>query len=147
MYKTIPRNNPCYCINLRRAANALTKCYDQALAHLALTASQFALLVELQAMGPCSKVELANSARLDKSTITRNIKTLKEKNLVADLSERGRRNSQLIVTPLGLDRINESMSHWRQMQAKVREKLGPENIAALYQIAASLDDWVYATEE
>lgn len=137
MREILPRNNPCYCINLRRATNSLTKFYDKKLASTGLTVSQFSLLYDIKRLETCSKVELADYAKLDKSTITRNLKLLKRKGYITDLSANESRDSQVALTALGFDVLERGHLLWKEAQENVKEKVGIENIKQLRQI---LDD-------
>ena len=71
MRKPDTRQTPCHCIQVRRAAGALTKLYDKALEPVGLTVSQFSLLNDIRALGPCSKSALADYTGLERTTIIR----------------------------------------------------------------------------
>lgn len=47
MPEITPRDSPCFCINARRAAQTLTRFYDQAFTPVGLTANQFSLLNDI----------------------------------------------------------------------------------------------------
>lgn len=129
-----PKNNPCYCINLKRATNAITKFYDKKLEEIGLTVSQFSLLHHIEFMKTCSKAELAEYAKLDRSTITRNLKILREKGYIADLSTNESRDSQISLTDLGRKKIESSNLLWEEAQKYVKEKVGSDNIKQLRKI-------------
>ncbi|HHU17135.1 MAG TPA: winged helix-turn-helix transcriptional regulator [Clostridiales bacterium] len=125
------RNNPCYCINLRRAANSITKFYDKMFEGTGLTASQFSLLSGIKFMEPCSNAKLADYAKLDRSTITRNLKILKERGYIINSSKNESRESQVSLTDLGQEKIESCSVLWNEAQKSIEEKVGSENIKQL----------------
>lgn len=134
MREISPRNSPCYCINLKRATNSITKFYDKKLEEIGLTVSQFSLLNDIKFMETCSKAELAEYAKLDRSTITRNLKILRERGYIADLSSNDSRDSQISLTDLGRKKIESSNLLWEEAQKYVKEKVGSDNIKQLRKI-------------
>ena len=131
MAEIIQRVNPCYCINMKRATNTLTKYYDEIIKTTGLTISQFSLLNEIKYLGICTKGEIAFHAKLDKSTITRNLKTLHEKGVIQDLSVNDSRESQISLTELGQKKIEEGRLLWNKAQKHILEKVGGEKLKEL----------------
>ncbi|WP_425806114.1 MarR family winged helix-turn-helix transcriptional regulator [Desulfitobacterium sp. Sab5] len=134
MREISPRNNPCYCINLKRATNSITKFYDKKLEDTGLTVSQFSLLNDIKLLESCSKVELADYAKLDRSTITRNLKILRERGYIIDLSTNESRDSQVSLTDLGLEKLESCNLLWKEAQKYIQEKVGSDNIKQLRKI-------------
>ncbi len=66
----------CACGALRRAARAVSKVYESALAPLELTATQFSILVAVQLRGPVPLSRLAEALVLDRTTLYRAVKPL-----------------------------------------------------------------------
>ena len=83
----------CFCINLRRAAGAISDFYDRALSEAQLTTSQFSLMRTLSRLQPCTVTALAQEMGLERTTLVRTMKPLSERELIADLvrSRRERR--------------------------------------------------------
>lgn len=138
MPKTEPRDNPCYCINIRRAANVLTKCYDRAFAPFSVTTNQFSLLNDVRLLGSCNKSELAQFARLDRTTIIRNLSGLMEKGLVEDVPGENNRHHNIRLTPAGEAVAAQGMASWKQVQKQIESAIGAENIPVLKQILANI---------
>ena len=134
MSKITPRDNPCYCINLRRAANTLTKFYDKAFASMNLTTNQFSLLNDIQQLQICNKSELAQYSRLDRTTIIRNLSVLREKGLIEDVIQAGSKNKVVRLTETGKSAITEGRIRWKQVQKRIDSILGGEKIKLLQQI-------------
>lgn len=140
MREISPRNSPCYCINLKRATNSITKFYDKKLEPTGLTVSQFSLLNDIKLLETCSKTELANYAKLDRSTITRNLKILREKGYITDLSTNESRDSQVSLTELGHENITNCYSLWEEAQKHVKERVGIDDIKQLRKILGVIEN-------
>lgn len=140
MREISPRNNPCYCINLKRATNSITKFYDKKLEETGLTISQFSLLNDIKLLESCSKAELADYAKLDRSTITRNLKILREKGYIIDLSTNESRDSQVSLTDLGLEKLKSCDLLWQEAQKYIKEKIGSDNIKELRKILNAIEN-------
>ena len=97
-----PRKTPCYCMNFRRMANVLTKFYDSRLASTDLTANQLSLLIDIQSIEPCNRSELARCARLDRTTVIRNLEPLRKKGLIEETQP----GSSIRLTPQGIEAVN-----------------------------------------
>jgi len=131
MREISPRNSPCYCINLKRATNSITKFYDKKFESLGLTGSQFSLLNDINLLETCSKGELAGYAKLDRSTITRNLKRLQGRGYIIDLSTNESRDSQVSLTDLGREKLASGYLLWIEAQKYVMEKVGSDNMKQL----------------
>lgn len=125
------RRRACYCTNLRRATNSITKYYDRVFKSTEMTVSQFALMSDLNYLGTCTTAELAYHAKLDSSTITRNLKKMKDKGYIQDLSDNGSRESQISLTPLGKDKMEEGNEVWLKAQDNINQKIDSEKLACL----------------
>lgn len=139
MPKTAPRDNPCHCINVRRAANALTKFYDRAFAPIGLTTNQFSLLNDIRLLGCCNKSGLAGYSRLDRTTVIRSLKILREKGLIEDATEAGSRSKGVRLTEAGRLALAEGMDGWKQAQGRIESLLGSGKIEALKEILTDIE--------
>lgn len=140
MREISPRKSPCYCINLKRATNSLCKFYDKKMESAGLTASQFSLINDIRLLDTCSKAELSEYAKLDKSTITRNLKILRDKGYIQDLSTNESRESQVTLTELGLEKIEDGNVAWKEAQDHIKEMIGSENIVQLKKILEVIEN-------
>lgn len=139
MRRPEPRQSPCYCIQVRRAANALTKLYDQALESAGLTVCQFSLLNDIKVLGRCNKSELAQYAKIDRTTITRNLRVLLERGLVCEQPGTDRRNCRIFLTEAGGNAIAAGMQSWEETQAKIKAELGDERLREFSETLKSLE--------
>lgn len=128
----------CYCINIRRAANAITFFYDNALESTGLTVNQFSLLKNLKHLGTSSISSLASYVGLERTTLTRTLKPLIKQGLIQDTSETGSRNRKLQLTGLGEETLKEGIPLWESAQAEIENRLGKENLQWLSEIVDRL---------
>lgn len=138
MLKIAPRSSPCYCISLRRAANTLTKFYDQAFASINLTTNQFSLINAIHLLKSCNKSELAKYARLDRTTIIRSLDILRQKNLIEEVAGTNNRNKVIQLTEAGEAAVTEGLEIWERVQKEVKLIMGEENESALEQLFAKI---------
>jgi DNA-binding MarR family transcriptional regulator len=107
----------CYCTQFRRASNALTRIYDEALRPAGLRITQFSLLRALSRLGEATVTQLSVEAALDLTTISRNVKLLVESGWV-DVLPAGR-EKVLKLNNLGKNAIQNAMPHWAEAQDRV----------------------------
>jgi DNA-binding MarR family transcriptional regulator len=130
----------CYCLNIRRAAQAITNIYDKCLASTGLSSSQYSILNALHGLKKVSVSKLAIALRLDRTTLVRNLKPLEEKGLVIDVAYEGR-NRQMQLTEYGLQICKDASPLWLEAQRKLEQLLGKDNLEVLLRIAKKIDKW------
>lgn len=131
-----PRKTSCYCMNFRRMANTLTKFYNSKLAAADLTANQLSLLSDIKSIQPCNRSELARCARLDRTTVIRNLKPLREKGLI----EENQQDSSICLSPLGFQAVESGYRIWVQAQEEINGLFDAESRSALYAAFARIDE-------
>lgn len=114
----------CTCFNLRKAARAVTKMYDEALKPSGLRATQFSLLTVLENNGPSGVTELAEALVMDRTTLTRNLKPLLKSGLLKVVDGDDRRRRPIAVTSKGHDVLAQALPMWRKVQGQLLENLG-----------------------
>lgn len=139
MSKITPGDNQCYCINVRRAANTLTKFYDQAFTKINLTTNQFSLLNDIHLLKSCNKSELAQYARLDRTTIIRSLSILSQKDFIKEVPGINNRNKVIQLTEKGEAAVIEGLEIWEEIQEKVKEIIGVKNIDTLKEILIDVE--------
>ncbi len=122
-------DEPCVCGCLRRTSRALTRRYDEALAPVGLTVTQFSILRTLARLDSPSLAELAETTAHEKSALWRIVQPLIRAGWIAADTER--RAQRLSVTPAGAETLSDAMPLWRSAQAKVSEALGPDETALI----------------
>lgn len=124
-------SSACHCINLRRAANAVTDYYDRAMADVGITVNQYSLLSNIRRIQPCSTAELSRRVRLERTTLVRNLKALHAAGWIQDDAAPGNRRSQTRLTAAGAEIADKAKVRWLQAQAEVEACLGEEGLRAL----------------
>ncbi|MFC7377083.1 MarR family winged helix-turn-helix transcriptional regulator [Brevundimonas sp. GCM10030266] len=122
---------PCICGRLRRTSRALTRLYDEALAPVGITVTQFSVLRTLSRMERPTLVELAEATAHEKSALWRTLQPLVKKGWVGAATDKGARGQRFALTPAGLEKLNDALPHWRAAQAKVSETLGEREAALI----------------
>jgi DNA-binding MarR family transcriptional regulator len=140
---TSPESNripsPCNCLNLRRAAQALTGLYDAILDPCGLSIAQFSLLKHIQSLEPVNVSRLGEAMRLDRTTLVRNLKPLEERGLILDLAPRTARDRQLSLSASGRASYQEALGLWERAQEKVSAALGPESLDQLTRLLRKVE--------
>jgi len=134
------KNNPCYCIRLRRAAKNLTAYYDRALAGCGITINQFALMRNIEKLGECSAVELAARVRQSKSTLARTLRPLLEEGLISDLAAPGKKSRRLRVSEKGKAVLDEAKRVWSKVQDDIAAKMGDDRASLLLEMLEQLEE-------
>ena len=133
------RKSVCNCINLRRAANAVTEYYDQWLKPSGLTINQYSLLINLSRLGRGSVSDLARQVGLDRTTLVRGLRPLLEAGLIEDLASESRRNRLLTPTESGRTVLKLARPLWEKAQAGLEDCLGREQVQPLTELLSRLE--------
>ena len=128
----------CACHNVRMAARAVTRAYDEALRPTGLRATQLSVLVAVGIDGAISIAALAKFLDMDRSTLTRNLRPLQEQGLVSIGLEGWRRSRTLEITKKGRARLREAVPLWEGAQNALKGKLGPRNWSLVHEGLAQL---------
>jgi DNA-binding MarR family transcriptional regulator len=122
----------CFSLALRRAARAVSREYDKALAPLGLNNGQFSMLVLLAGLGPVRIQKVAETLAMDRTTVTAALKPLQRRKLVrVDVAEDDARARDAVLTPAGEALLREAMPLWRVQQERLKKMLSAEDAAAL----------------
>lgn len=123
----------CLCFNVRKSARAITQLYDDALRPTGLRATQFSLLVALRRLGAVTINRLAETLVMDRTTLTRNLRPLEKEGLIQVLPGGDRREREITLTAAGQTTLNKALPLWRQIQTRVRRRLGSGRASRLLQ--------------
>lgn len=130
----------CHCINLRRAATAVTDYYDRALKAAGLTINQYSLLANIRSAQPLSVSALADRVGLERTTLARTLKPLFLAGLIEDTASPGGRERQLRLSAQGAARLKLAVPLWDQAQSDVESALGPKGLKKLNDLLFSLEN-------
>lgn len=118
----------CACYQVRKAARAVTKLYEEALRPIGLRATQFSLLMASRVMGPVTVVKLAQITVMDRTTLTRNLQVLEKRGLIAINPREDRREREVTLTSSGMEVLVQAIPLWEAAQDRVRQGLGEEKM-------------------
>jgi DNA-binding MarR family transcriptional regulator len=114
----------CAGFHLRRASRAVTQHFDHALAPTGLRTTQFTLLGALALGGAVSTNELAQGLVIDRTTLTRNLRLLREAGLVESQRSRSGREIRFVLSDEGRDTLARAIPIWREAQDSVVTAFG-----------------------
>ena len=114
----------CALASTRRAARLLTQLYDRSLAEYGIEAGQFALLMMVDAMAERGQVGIAEALGMDKTTLSRNLKVLRQRGWVeSEAGSEDARRRELSLTAEGRAMLTKARPGWRRAQDAFREEL------------------------
>jgi DNA-binding MarR family transcriptional regulator len=123
----------CACNQLRRSARGMTQVYDAGMGGDGLKVTQMPILVGLGAGGSMPVGTLADALGLDRTTLTRNLKLLEQRELVTTAPHPDDARVRIVsLTPAGADELSGALARWERVQAGVEERFGAERLRALY---------------
>lgn len=121
----------CACNNIRKASRALAQLFNEALKPSGLRATQFALLVAIATTGAASLTHLGQRLVMDRTTLTRSLKPLEKRGLVAIATGEDRRTRAVTLTARGREALARALPLWERAQARVVRGLGQKRWRAL----------------
>ncbi|TCT09265.1 DNA-binding MarR family transcriptional regulator [Tepidamorphus gemmatus] len=135
----------CTCYRLRKATRRVTAMYDEALAPVGMTVTQFSILAMVALTGPRPMSTLADALGMEPSTLTRTLKPLIERgDLVVEPGE-DRRVKNVAITDAGKHAAGLAVPYWREAQRRVERALGGE-VAQLHALLRKVSAVARAVE-
>jgi len=131
---TLKVRDTCLCLHAQRAARALARRFDAALAPLDLTSGQFSLLMSLNRPAPPTLGSVAALLAMDRTTLTANLKPLVRRGLVEVAADPDDRRARLLrLTAAGRAILVKAVPIWQRTHADIEARLGgsdPEQVRA-----------------
>jgi DNA-binding MarR family transcriptional regulator len=122
---------PCTCTDIRRAARKLTSLYDSALAPVGITITQYSILASIGRAGELSHTVLAEKLGMDRTTLTRNLRSLIEAKWVVVGSGEDRRQRWLHLTTAGKTKLKRCLPLWEKVQNEFVSEIGAQQLQEL----------------
>lgn len=116
----------CLCFNIRKSTRLLTAHYDRIISDAGLKATQLSLLMTVLLQEKSNLSQLANMLGMDRTTLSRNVRLLEQKSMIAVETGKDRREQCLVLTDEGRDAIKRALPLWDKAQSEVVEKFGQE---------------------
>jgi len=132
----MPRQTDCICVNLRRAARAMTALYDEALAPAGIKVTQFSLLRAVERNEPAAIGTLSEELDLDRTTLARNLSPLQRDGLIELAAGDDRRVTEVRLTRKGRVAVEKALPLWRDAQARLGARFSADRLVQLRAIAA-----------
>jgi DNA-binding MarR family transcriptional regulator len=125
---------------LRRAARSLTALYDAALEREGLTLPQFSMLRAVQRLGQGQPItRLARELRLDRTTLTRNLRPLHARGWLELARGEDQRERAVSLSRAGERAIARALPAWERAQDAVERRLGSGRLRALREALVELE--------
>ncbi|MDR3461249.1 MAG: MarR family winged helix-turn-helix transcriptional regulator [Beijerinckiaceae bacterium] len=139
-------SSTCSCSALRQASRHVTRLYDEALAPTGLGLNQYAILANLQRLGPSTIQALAKHLVMDRSTLGHLLRPLETRGLLSITSGAGdRRVRRVELTAAGSTLMEQARPLWARAQRHFENVYGAANAAglraALAQVVAADLSW------
>ena len=136
----------CVCFNLRKATRLVTQLYDGVLRPSGLRTTQFTVLVAVSLGGSVPMSTLAELLGMDRTTLTRSLRALRDMGFVASAAGDDRRSRLISLTESGRTALDTTLPLWREAQRRATELLGEARAGQLTPILAEVSRLVAGTE-
>jgi len=114
----------CFCLNLKRAARAVARRYDEALESVNLKNGQYSTLVAIAGMQPVSMQVVAEMLGMDRTTLTATLKPLQRRDLVSVRCDTADRRSRILsLTDEGAALLRKAFPRWKKVQQSVGRRV------------------------
>lgn len=110
--------------------------FNQELRALGLRNTQLTMLSVLAFMGSATAAELGPVLVMDKSTVSRNLRVLRDKGWIAPDRRAG--DQRLRVTRAGRSLLERALPAWERAQRRIAELIGEDGVEALRTIGDDL---------
>jgi DNA-binding MarR family transcriptional regulator len=117
----------------------MTALYDALLERAGLTLPQFSMLRTLQRLGPQPMTRLAEEVRLDRTTLTRNLRPLRARKWIEIARGADHRQRTVSLTRAGESAIARALPAWGRAQAAVEARLGGDRLRLLREALVELE--------
>ena len=118
----------CINTNVRRAARAVTRLYDEELAPTGLRSTQLIILIVVHNLKATTVSNLAHELVMDPSTLARNLKPLEKMNLIECNPGEDRRQKLVTLTSRGLYKIIEGTEYVMHAQEMLEEGMSDDEL-------------------
>jgi DNA-binding MarR family transcriptional regulator len=121
----------CVCTLLRKASRALARVYEAELAKAGLTATQFAILRELEREGAMLLMRLSEALVMERTSLYRALRPLVRAGWIALHDTCDARAKEACLTPAGFDKIQDVLPYWQRAQSDFLAAFGAQEWQAV----------------
>ncbi len=115
----------CVALNLRKSSHIISRFYAKEMRDSPVRGPLFSLLAMIRRHGSATITALARDIGLDRTTLTRNLKQLEQRDLI-EISRATANKKEVRLLPKGEAALNNALLYWRKTQDKVLQELGEE---------------------
>src|SRR5260370_39277334 len=133
---------PCACSQVRRLARKLSSLYDTLLSPEDLTITQYSLLANIERAGQLSHTVLAEKMGMERTTLTRNLRSLTRAKWVVAATGKDRRQHLLQLTAAGRRKLVRTVPLWEEAQRQLFSQIGSEPLQELRALLTSAESAV-----
>jgi DNA-binding MarR family transcriptional regulator len=137
-----PKLGPCACSQVRRLARKLSSLYDTLLSPEDLTITQYSLLANIERAGQLSHTVLAEKMGMERTTLTRNLRSLTRAKWVVAATGKDRRQHLLQLTATGRRKLVRTLPLWEEAQRQFFSQIGSEPLQELRALLTSAESAV-----
>ena len=130
---------PCACTALRKAARAVSRTYDEALARQGMTTTQFAILRHVERGAPLPLSRLAEQLVMDRTSLYRALAPIEARGWISVTPGPGR-SRMASLTAAGRHAIDAAEADWRRVQPRIVDGMGGEGWTALQAALRAITD-------
>lgn len=129
----------CNCFASRKAARLITKLYEDHLARVELTSTQFSILVYVDEIGAASMKDLVEAMVMERTSVIRALQPLERDGLLTiGPHEDDARRNVVRLTDAGRARLAQALPVWQEAQAEFEARFGAELAGQLRQSLATV---------
>lgn len=139
MKKNEKQSYECHCFMLRNMTSLIKKKYNQYFENIGITNEQFTILEFLKNLEPISVTDLSIAIKLDRTTLSRNLKILKNKKLIIDEISFGR-SKKLNLSEEGKIVIDRAEKKWNKAQKEIEDIIGLEKLEIIRESLKILEE-------
>ncbi|MGZ5037966.1 MAG: MarR family winged helix-turn-helix transcriptional regulator [Usitatibacter sp.] len=125
------RGFDCLCGNLRLATRVVTAAYDEKLAAAGISSAQLSVLWCVMSAERLSMQRIGELLAMEKSTVTRNVASMRAKGLLRVEAAADARVKEVCVTPAGQRAFAAAIGHWQAAQRDMASLIGSERFHTL----------------
>lgn len=132
--------NPTSCVNskLRKLARMTTNIYERNFKEFELRSSQVSIMLMIGKMGAANQKELADFLFVDYSTMSRDLNSLKKRQIIKISKGPDARHSILELTESGQKLLERLVPVWKQTNDEIETSLGSFSISNIDLITQAL---------
>ncbi|HSR67249.1 MAG TPA: MarR family winged helix-turn-helix transcriptional regulator [Acidobacteriota bacterium] len=128
----------CLAGRVRLLNRVITSAYNEALRPHGVRVEQLGLLSMVFFLDRPTPSQMEQFLRIERSTLSRNLKRMRDNGWIENLPGPDARSHCLCVTEKGKRLMRQALQSWRGAQKRLGEELGEETLQALFAVASRL---------